>query len=85
MKKNINQLKLSNSTDKDGKLTGGFMSIRGGISIIKDIPLPNTSGHCTNPGCTNATGCQSDNGGCTNKTYCDGLNQYTCTNSQLCL
>lgn len=63
--------------DKEGILSGGFASLKGGFSPWG--PLSNT-GNCNNAGiCTD-----TNSGECTNSQTCKGTNSGDCTNS-VCL
>ncbi len=74
MKKSIQKLVFQLQSENDGKLSGGFGSIKGGMSLLL---------LSTNPSCTNRRGCDGTNTGvCTNlSTSCADATNYTCTNS----
>jgi len=74
MKKNVENLVKKILQTSDGKLQGGFLSIKGGMSL-----LPVSNSKCSNTDCSNT------NVSCTNDWHCDNTaNSAGCTNSWTC-
>ena len=76
MKKSIQSFMKKLEANGDGTISGGFGSLRGGMS-------PKQLLSTNNFGCTNAGDCKGTNsGGCTNGGSCSGTNSPSdsCTN-----
>lgn len=75
MKKNIKSFMQSLRENKDGLLSGGFGSIKGGFSGI-------TALLSTNYSCENETCSGTNNTGCSNTVDCSkSTNKQNCTNN----
>jgi hypothetical protein len=79
MQKSIHALLSKIQTSENGNLKGGFVSIRGGVSLV-------VAGH--NVDCTNTYVCSGTNaGGCTNTRTCSDSTNLTqfCSNTGWCI
>ncbi len=75
MKKSIQKLVFQLQSENDGKLSGGFGSIKGGMSLLKI----STNQQCTNSGLCTGTNTID----CTNSSGCgDGTNSKVCSNTR---
>lgn len=81
MKKSIKTLVEKLQESSDGKLKGGFSSIKGGAALR---PPATNQTSCSNKAGTICNGTNASN--CTNAGSCtDSTNTATCTNSGFCL
>lgn len=82
MKKTIDSLLQKLSVLPNGRLSGGFTQIRGGMRLAKVLPANGYKGEaCTNSdGCGGTTNIES----CTNKASCSADNTRTCSNPTVC-
>jgi len=82
MEKSIRKLVGTLEQANDGKLTGGFGHVKGGVSVSV-LPTNSMTQSCNNGWDLN---CQGSNFDCTNSVQCSGAqNSHTCSNSGLCV
>lgn len=81
MKKNIKSFMQSLEENKDGFLSGGFGSIKGGFAGITRLLSTNQTDTCTN-----VVKCAGTNTQCTNSTDCiTTTNTFLCSNDGTCI
>jgi hypothetical protein len=77
MKKSIKTLISKLEVSEDGKVKGGFKSIRGGSTSLERL--------ANNDKCNNQNTCSSNNDACSNGVNCTNANNSTnCTNTMSC-
>jgi hypothetical protein len=78
MEKSIQGLVSKLGQNADGKLTGGFANIKGGLALKKR--LDNDGAICSN----NTMSCQGNNSNCNNSAICDLGSNTHCSNTGAC-